>query len=133
MIHCRTIAFLVTAIATAHPTTEALQALMEQGYSEMYNLRFNDAHRTFERYESMRPTDPLGPVSDAAACLFSEFDRLHILQSEFLLSDESYLSAEKHQPDIETKTRFENDLKKSQQLATLEMQQPEDRHQVADM
>lgn len=93
----------------------------------MYNLLFDDAHGAFAKYEDMQPEDPLGPVSDAAACLFSEFDRLDILQSEFFTNDKSYLSAEKRQPDMATKVRFENDLEKSRRLATLEMQQPNER------
>ena len=46
-------------------------ALIEQGYSEMYNLQYENAQSTIRRYETLRPDDPLGPVSDAAACLFS--------------------------------------------------------------
>ena len=49
------------------------------------------------------------------------------MQSEFLTSDKNFLSAEKRQPDIATKTRFENDLKKTEQLAAGEMQQPSER------
>lgn len=124
MIHSSVLAIFVAVTATAGPSGEAL---MDQGYSDMYNLSFDSAHRAFTTYESMRPADPLGPVSDAAACLFSEFDRLHILQAEFFTSDKNFRSTEKREPDIATKTRFENDLKKTHELATLEMQQPDGR------
>ena len=49
----------------------------------MYNLEFDDAHRIFQEWERAHPSDAMGPVSDAAAYLFGEFERLHILQSEF--------------------------------------------------
>jgi hypothetical protein len=90
----------------------------------MYNLLFDKAHQTFKTYESQRPEDPLGPVSDAAACLFSEFERLHVLQSEFFTSDKNYLAANKRPPDPATKARFENDLEKARQLAQAQMRQP---------
>jgi len=48
----------------------------------MYNLDFDGAHQTFAAWERSHPDDPLGPVSNAAAYLFAEFDRLHILESE---------------------------------------------------
>ncbi len=52
----------------------------------MYNLQFADAHRTFLEWEKSHPSDPIGPASNAAAYLFSEFDRLHVLQSEFFVA-----------------------------------------------
>ena len=116
--------FFIAVLGISSTTSEAL---IEQGYSDMYNLLFEDAHRTFASYQSMRPNDPLGPVSDAAAYLFSEFDRLHILQSEFFITDKDYLSEKRRQPDLRTKARFENDLEKTRQLATLQMQKPEER------
>ncbi len=100
---------------------------IEQGYSDMYNLQFDDAHRAFASYEKMRPDDPLGPVSDAAACLFSEFDRLHILQSEFFLNNKSVLSSEKRKPDPLIRARFNKDLDETQRLAALQMQIPSER------
>lgn len=93
----------------------------------MYNLLFDQAHQTFKSYQSERPQDPLGPVSDAAASLFSEFERLHILQSEFFLSDSSYFNASKRQPDPVIKARFERDLEETRQLAEAQMQQPDER------
>jgi hypothetical protein len=116
--------FILAVAAAAAPTTEPL---IQQGYSDMYNLLFDKAHDTFRTYEHMRPQDPLGPVSDAAACLFSEFERLHILQSEFFTSDNNYLEAAKRKPDPATKTRFNNDLEKARHLAEAEMKQPGDR------
>lgn len=116
--------FLFAAAAGAAPIA---QPLIEQGYSDMYNLLFDQAHQTFKTYENARPQDPLGPVSDAAACLFSEFERLHILQSEFFLSDSSYLSANKRQPDPAIKRRFDHDLDEARQLAQAQLQQPDER------
>ena len=60
------------------PTTPASSAL-DNGFRQMYNPEFADAHNTVREWKAAHPGDPMGPVSDAAAYLFSEFDRLHIL------------------------------------------------------
>ncbi len=121
MIRIALLLLFIAELVTAAPVS---QPLIEQGYSDMYNLLFDRAHQTFKSYENMRPEDPLGPVSDAAACLFSEFERLHILQSEFFTTDKSYLSADKRKPDAATKSRFDQDLEKAGRLAELEMREP---------
>ena len=96
------------------------EAGIQQAYTDMYNLQFTDAHRAIGEYEAKHPTDPLGPVSDAAACLFSEFNRLHILQSEFFTNDESVAGPEKLRPDAAVKAQFEQDLEKTERLAAAE-------------
>lgn len=93
---------------------------IEQAYTDMYNLEFTGAHRAIAEYESKRPNDPLGPVSDAAACLFSEFNRLHILQSEFFTNDSSITGSEKLRPDPAVKAQFDRDLAETERLADTE-------------
>jgi hypothetical protein len=85
----------------------------------MYNLEFTGAHRAIAAYETNRPNDPLGPVSDAAACLFSEFHRLHILQSEFFTNDSSLTGSAKLSPDPAVKARFDQDLAGTERLAVI--------------
>src|ERR1035437_3128593 len=72
---------------------------IEQGYLRMYNLDFEGAHKAFAEWNHLRPADPLGPASDAAAYLFAEFDRLHILQSEFFTHDEKFRAQARLSPD----------------------------------
>jgi hypothetical protein len=91
---------------------------LETGYAQMYNLQFDDAHRTFRQWENAHSGDPLGPASDAAAYLFSEFDRLHILQSEFFAEDQNFLKMNKLTPDPGVKAGFEAALQTAQQLTT---------------
>lgn len=59
----------------------------------------------------------MGPVSDAAAYLFTEFDRLKILRSDFFTEDKTFLNSKKPKPDLEIKQAFEEDLRRSQKLA----------------
>jgi hypothetical protein len=96
--------------------------LLDEGYREMYNLQFDIAHRTFATYERQNPADPMGPVSDAAAYLFSEFDRLRILQSQFLTDDANFFAGfHKLNADPAAKQHFEAALAKTQQLADAEL------------
>ncbi|MBV8843920.1 MAG: hypothetical protein JO307_14015 [Bryobacterales bacterium] len=92
-------------------------ATLDEGYAQMYNLRFEDAHRTFQQWERAHPADPMGPASDAAAYLFSEFDRLHVLQSELFAQDQQFLRMHKLSPDPAAKSEFEKDLNAAEQLA----------------
>ena len=80
---------------------------LDDGYGQMYNLDFASAHGTFAGYERLHPGDPMGPVSDAAAYLFSELDRLHILQSEFFVHDQHFITDHKLAPDPEVRRRFD--------------------------
>ena len=94
------------------------ESLLDAGYRQMYNLRFAEAHAIFERYEREHPSDPIGPVSDAAAWLFSEFERMNILRSEFAVRNENFLSSSKRPlADARAKKMFDLALAKTQKLA----------------
>src|SRR5580704_10406000 len=91
-------------------------SLLDDGYSQMYNLQFEDAHRSFQAWEKLYSADPVGLVSDAAAYLFSEFDRLHILESEFFLDDSGFLKRRKLTPDPAVRASFEQAPARTQKL-----------------
>ena len=83
----------------------------------MYNLQFADAHQSFAAWKQLHPEDPLGPVSNAEAYLFAEFDRLRILQSELFVENEKFLGQEKQLPDPAVKRAFDAELARGEQLA----------------
>jgi hypothetical protein len=91
--------------------------LLERGYDEMYNLHFDQAHQTFAEFHHDHPADARGPASDAAAYLFSELARLHILQSEFFTNDTSFLNFRREPADPEIKRKFEAALTEAEKLA----------------
>jgi len=93
------------------------RTLVDEGYRQMYNLQFDAAHRSFGEWQRQHPEDPLGPVSDAAAYLFNEFDRLHILQSQFFVDDSMFHAMKKPAADPQIKQKFEDDLAQGQRLA----------------
>lgn len=103
-------ASVLAAQATEVPT-------LDRGYRQLYNLQFAEAHQTFAKYQQQQPEDAMGPVSDAAAYLFSEFDRLRILQSEFWVHDEPFLDFHKPAADPAVKRQFEAALDRTQRLA----------------
>jgi hypothetical protein len=90
---------------------------LDRGYRQMYNLDFDGAHKTFELWEQQHPQDALGPVSNAAAFLFSEFDRLHILEVELFTDNETFKNRQKPQPDTAVRAAFERELARSDHLA----------------
>ena len=92
-------------------------ASLDSGYRDMYNLEFDRAHQTFQEWERRHPDDPMGPVSEAAAYLFGEFERLHILQSEFFTHDESFTHGRKLSPDPDVRRNFEIAITKAGNLS----------------
>jgi hypothetical protein len=111
---------LLIALAVPGATQTTLQAwqqpALEGGFRQMYNLDFRGAHRTFHVYQELNPDDPLGYVADGAAYLFSEFNRLHILESDLFISDERFDGREVEKPDPETKASFQAALDRSDKL-----------------
>lgn len=91
--------------------------VVERGYREMYNLNFDEAHKTFADWEREHPSDPLGPVSNAAAYLFAEFDRLNILHSEFFVEDSIFRRIPRVTADPNVRRAFDDELSKAEQLA----------------
>jgi hypothetical protein len=114
------VAALVTACAAScigqNGGSVARQPELEQGFREMYNLDFNGAHRTFRVYQNISPEDPMGYVADGAAYLFSEFNRLHILESDLFVNDEDFDHRSTEQPDPAVKASFETALSRSDEL-----------------
>jgi len=113
----RLLIFLIPALCAANTVAVGAPTLLDGGYRQMYNLQFEAAHETFRNWERLHPDDPLGPASDAAAFLFSEFDRLHILQSEFFVHDQHFISDHKLTPDPALKQNFQTALQASRSLA----------------
>jgi hypothetical protein len=103
---------LGSANSSGHPQTP-----IEQGFDNMYNLDFPDARRTFDLWETAHPEDPMGPVCQATALLFSELARLGILESQLFTDDERFDERRKLNPDPKTKQQFDSNLDKADALA----------------
>jgi hypothetical protein len=100
---------------------------LNQGYFQMYDRQFDAAHKTFSEYQRAHPEDPLPITSDAAAYLFGEFDRLHILQAEFFVHEEKLVNGVKLTPDPAVRKAFDETLRKAQSAADRALQaKPQD-------
>ncbi len=107
------------AISYASPSSVMLYSpVLERGYQQMYDLNFIAAHQTFREYQQAQPDDPMGYASNAAAFLFSEFNRLHILETDLFTDDNRFEHRVKSSPDPAVKAEFENELAKSDAAAT---------------
>ncbi len=113
-------ALIVSATLLLSPALALAQSnaptLLDDGYRDMYNLDFERAHEAFHQWEQAHPADPMGPASDAAAYLFREFDRLHVLEFELFVHDSNYEKRAKLTPDPQVKQAFDVDLDKATQL-----------------
>ncbi len=107
-----------SALCGAQPTQ------LDEGYRQMYDLQFSEAHRTFEEWQRQHPDDPLGFVSDGAAYLFSEFGRLHILEAEFFIHDQHFITDHKLTPDPVVKRKFDAALDTALKLSARSPQNP---------
>ncbi|HUP03804.1 MAG TPA: tetratricopeptide repeat protein [Bryobacteraceae bacterium] len=115
---------LLPALCAAALASEPATPL-DTGFRQMYNLQFPEAHQTFREWERQHPTDPLGFASDAAAYLFAEFDRLHILQAEFFTHDDHFMTDHRLMPDPVAKAKFDQAIATARQLAA---RQPNDKN-----
>jgi tetratricopeptide repeat protein len=89
---------------------------VDSGFRQMYNLQFDEAHQTFAAFKRDHPKDPMGSVSNAAAYLFAEFDRLNILHSEFFVEDSMFRHRPKVTADPAIRKAFDDEIAKTQQL-----------------
>jgi hypothetical protein len=102
---------------------------LELGYRQMYDLNFSGAHQTFAEWETAHPEDPLGPVSNAAAYLFAEFNRLKILEFDLFTQDQKFESRPRLSPDPSVRAAFDNELAKADRIAAAQLSKnPNDAH-----
>ena len=93
-----------------------------RGWLNMYDLRFDEAHRVFRDWKHSHSADSLGAASDAAAYLFSELARLGTLESELFTDDARFENRTKLRPDPGMKTLFDHEIERADQLADSALQ-----------
>lgn len=97
--------------------TPAIASLLDQGFSGLYNLDFAGAQRNFAVWQQMHPDDPVGPVSEAAGFLFSEFNRLGVLEAQFYENDKAFQDRPKLNPDPALREHFMAAIGRAQGLS----------------
>jgi hypothetical protein len=96
---------LTGRVATAVDTVSSAASL-DHGFSLLYNLDFAQAHQVFLSFQQEHPDDPMGPACDAAGFLFSEFNRLGVLESQFYADDKTFDARKQLAPDSGVRDRF---------------------------
>ena len=109
--------FLLLALPILHAEPLAHTGL-DQGYADMYNLNFPAAHQVFTSWTQAHPQDPLGPASDAAAFLFSEFDRLGVLDIELFADESRFTGRTRTAPDSGVRQQFDQRVTQAESLAS---------------
>jgi len=99
------------------PPDTSLDTTLDHGFLGLYNLDFSGAQKDFSAWETQHPDDPVGPVSEAAGCLFSEFNRLGVLESQFFENDQAFGLRSKLSPDPAVHDHFQEALDRAQRLA----------------
>ncbi len=90
---------------------------LDRGFTGLYNLDFSDAQNDFADWEKQHPEDPVGPVSEAAGFLFSEFSRLGVLEAQFYENDAAFADRPKLSPDPGLRDRFQDAINRAESLA----------------
>jgi hypothetical protein len=108
---------LLLGVIPAQAQSNDGSSALEAGYRSAFNLQFDHAHRAFAEWQSLHPDDPMGPVSEAAVYLFSECDRLHILEAQFLADDKKAEKSNQITPDPAVRAQFEAMLEKTRSLS----------------
>jgi hypothetical protein len=107
---------------------------LNTGFRRLYDLDFAGAQRDFETWEKQNPGNPMGPVSEAAGVLFSEFDRLGVLDAQFYEDDSIFAQRKKYEADPAQRTRFEQQLSRAEELAKVRLSHdPHDRDALLAM
>lgn len=120
------------AYAQAAPATG--DSSLISGYRLLYDLNFDQAHQVFAAWEQNHPEDPMGPVSEAAGYLFSEFNRLGVLEGQFYESDKQFDSRKKLTPDAALRDRFTAALARAETRARERLaKMPKDRDALLAM
>jgi hypothetical protein len=106
----------VLSLAGDRPGDPAPQYL-DRGFRDLYNLKFAPAQQEFDAWKRAYPEDPVGPVSEAAGLLFSEFHRLGILEAQFYENDSAFQGRKKNTPDPVIRRQFDDAINRAESLA----------------
>jgi hypothetical protein len=90
---------------------------LDHGFRRLYDLDFGGGQREFESWEKLNPENPMGPASEAAGILFSEFNRLGVLEAQFYEDDSVFGARKKYQADPGERARFDKQLSRAEDLA----------------
>ncbi len=111
------------AVAAAPPA-----GAIDLALTHIYNLDFGGANRVLDECVAASPDSALVHSVRAAAILFEEFDRLHVLQTEFFLDDDKVTDRSLLKPDPAARARLTSALANARRLGERQLKlNPRDR------
>lgn len=113
---CLSILLTLSCVAEDGAITSSSSPL-DRGFAGLYNLDFSGAQREFSLWQEQHPDDPVGPVSEAAGVLFSEFNRLGVLEAQFYENDSAFEKRAKLSPEPALRAHFDAAIARAQNLA----------------
>lgn len=90
---------LLFSVSAARAAPQDSAPLIDQAFRRMYAFDFLGAHAILDKSGRQDPGNPLNYSVRAAVYLFSELDRLRILQTDFFVDDDKLIDKKKLQPD----------------------------------
>lgn len=109
---------LAASVASAAQVEKVdTEAALKRAYNRLYNFDFNGAHEILEHQRQLDPQQPLVPATNAAAYLFSELDRLRILELDFFTDDDKVVDRRKLVPDPAVRAKFFRTVDESDKLS----------------
>ena len=107
----------LAAFAGAATAQEPASSQLNNGFQEMYRLRFENARKEFALYEQEHPSDGFGKAAEASSYLFEELNDQGVLTSAFFLDDNKFLKGIDGSPNPIRSNAFLNANNKARDLA----------------
>jgi hypothetical protein len=109
---------LVASLASAAQVPKLdNETALKQAYAHLYNFDFKGAQEILDRQRLVDPQAPVLVATKAAAYLFSELDRLRILELDFFTDDDKVVDRRKLIPDPDIRRKFLQAVEESDKLA----------------
>jgi hypothetical protein len=103
------------AVGLANAATEPTP--IDRALNRMYNFDFPGAHAILDEHLKDYPADSLAYSMRGAACLFSEFHRMKILEMEFFADDDKVTDKKRVKPDPAARARLFQATAEAKRLA----------------
>ncbi len=115
----RAAALAVVALASVGHCARARNAdtPLDAAFRSMYALDFASSEMHFAEYQRLHPLDPVGYAAESACVLFSELNRLRVLEAEFFVEDKRLFARPNILPDPQMKQRLFNLTARAQKIA----------------
>jgi hypothetical protein len=123
-VYCSLRYLCLIAIASALGSASAAQVekvdnetALKRAFNRLYNFDFNGAQEILDRQRQVDPKEPMLTATKATAYLFSELDRLRILELDFFTDDDKVVDRRKLIPDPAIRAKFFQTVEESDKLA----------------